>query len=77
MEKMNTQLIKLQGDVFRTKKQLDESNAKVLVMTSEKLDFEKEMGVKTQQIEKLKNLCRELQKGVVPLDAKEPGSSDQ
>jgi hypothetical protein len=29
----------------------------------EKLELDKEMAIKTQQIEKLKNLCRELQKG--------------
>lgn len=75
MNKMNTQLIKLQGDVFRTKKQLDEANAKVLVLTTEKLDSEKELGVKNQQVEKLKGLCRELQKGSAPADANEAESS--
>lgn len=71
MNKMNGQLIKLQGDVFRSKKQLEESNAKILVLTAEKLEVDKEVGVKNQQIEKLKNLCRELQKGNLPVDTKD------
>lgn len=71
MNKMNGQLIKLQGDVFRSKKQLEESNAKILVLTAEKLEVDKEVGVKNQQIEKLKNLCRELQKGNLPADTKD------
>lgn len=68
MNKMNAQLIKLQGESFRAKKSLEEANQKVLALSTEKIDFEKEMSVKNQQIEKLKALCRELQKGVVPAE---------
>lgn len=45
---------------------MEESQRSVLALNAQKIDFEKEITLKSQQIEKLKNLCRELQKGKVP-----------
>lgn len=70
MNRMNSQLIKMQGDVFRSKKQLEEANAKIMVLAAEKQELEKDNAVKSQQIEKLKALCRELQKGAALTDTK-------
>ncbi|KAI6207746.1 Protein disulfide-isomerase TMX3 [Aphelenchoides besseyi] len=62
MTKMNGQLIKLQGDSARYKKQLQEKNEMVLALSATKLEWEEERQKKDKQIAQLQQLCRHLQK---------------
>ncbi|KAI6178419.1 hypothetical protein M3Y98_00498900 [Aphelenchoides besseyi] len=66
MTKMNGQLIKLQGDSARYKKQLQEKNEMVLALSATKLEWEEERQKKDKQIAQLQQLNGKDVKDAVP-----------
>ncbi|CAD5210549.1 unnamed protein product [Bursaphelenchus xylophilus] len=75
MTKMNGQLIKLQAESQRYRKQLEESKATINQLTSINEDITKKSSLKDRQMEQLQKLCRQLQKGN-PLTEETPESEN-
>ncbi|CAD5207162.1 unnamed protein product [Bursaphelenchus okinawaensis] len=65
MGKMNSQLIKLQGESQRYRQQLEQSNETISKLNEINEDINKKSSLKDRQLEQLQKLCRQLQKGAV------------